>query len=1373
MNDKNYQLIWNINLGTWVVASELAKRGKKRSSARRKALILPVLALCSPASFALPTGSQVVSGQASVSTPSAGHLQINQSSQNAILNWQGFSIGSGESVNIHQPNAQAVQLDRVVGQDPSLIQGQLNSNGQVFLVNPNGVLFSKTAQVDVGGLVASSNAISNSDFLNGKLHFTQGGVNGSVVNQGQISVPNGGLVALIGEQVKNDGTINTPQGATILAAGNTVDLDMSNGVVEVKVTEAALNAQISNNGVIVADGGQVIMTAQSASQLLKTVINNEGIVEARGLVEKNGVIVLSGGNNGLVEVGGLLDASGQAANNITSQTGGGILQGGSITVSGAQIQVNSNAVLNAAGDAGGGVIAVGDKQNTQQTSIQAGATLNAQTLDHGNAGSIAVLASLESGAVSVAGQLDASAPKQGNGGSIETSASSVKIADSAQISSKAASGASGNWLIDPTDFTIAASGGDETGAQLSSSLNSGNVTILSSSGAANGNGNVNVNDVVSWSANTRLTLTASSNVNVNANITATGATAGIVVNPDTTNGGQAASGAGGLNVSTGASINLPNVSASSTTAFVVGAASFTVINSLGAPGSTTALDLQGINGNLAGYYALGSNLDASSTSTWNSGAGFTPIGNSATPFSGNFAGLGHTISGLTINLPSTNDVGLFGDTVSSATIHHIGLINCSVTGATDVGVLVGYNSGTIIHDYATGNVTGNGNVGDIAGVSYGTINNSYATGNAAGTAGISSAEIGGVVGLNYGAMSNDYASGNINGNNGVGGLTGYNLGTINDSYATGAVTGVSVVGGLVGYMPSGSVSNSYAMGAVSGGAQSGGLIGFNSGSVSNSFWDVSTSGTTTGIGSNSGSGVVGVYGLGYAVVNGALSPDGVTTLTTNSPYSSSSYGSFTFTTMPGATGNNWVIVDTDGSLNGTNGATLPMLSIEYSTTINNAHQLQLMEMNLSASYILGSNINASATGNGRDVWGGSGFVPVGTASNAFSGSLNGAGLTISNLTINQTTGSFTGLFGNFSGSMTNIALLSSNITGASDVGGLAGQSTGAISNSYVSSTTITGPCSAGLVCNNWGPITNSYVVGGSINGTSYSGGLVGWQGNNQFSISNSYSTASVSSLTGTYGGLIGGLANGALVTNSYWNTTTSGQNYGIGGVGAPQTGVTGLTSSQMMQLASFSSWNTATSNTIAKTGGSGAVWRIYEGNTMPLLTSFLTSLTLSDAPDATLTYNGATQSGANTAINGVLGATASGRNVGFYNGYYSTQQGYDIIGGNLTITPLALTGTIATGSSVYGSALTPGAVAFINAVAGDNLGATIAVNTTGNLSSSGNLKAGSYAGIESVTALTGANAGNYSFAGITGNYTVSQLALTSSIAAASSVYGST
>ena len=305
-----YKTVFNASLGTWIAVSELAKGKSKTTSYLNKHTLLATgLLVFSSTTWSLPIGNELIAGQATIATPTAVQMQINQASDKAVINWQSFSVGQNQAVIIQQPNAQAALLNRVIGQEASQIQGKIQANGQVYLVNPNGILFSKTAQVDVGGLIASTHDINNSDFMTGKNHFTQSRQGTKVENQGTINTTNGGVVALIGEQVSNSGAINTPKGTTALAAGKTVDLDMKgDGLVEVKVSEAALNAQIHNQGAITADGGRVILSAKSANALMDTVINQEGIVKARGLAERNGEIILEGS---FVSQTGSLDTSGQ------------------------------------------------------------------------------------------------------------------------------------------------------------------------------------------------------------------------------------------------------------------------------------------------------------------------------------------------------------------------------------------------------------------------------------------------------------------------------------------------------------------------------------------------------------------------------------------------------------------------------------------------------------------------------------------------------------------------------------------------------------------------------------------------------------------------------------------------------------------------------------------------------------------------------------------------------------------------------------------------------------------------------------------------------------------------------------------------------
>src|SRR6185295_7936036 len=160
---------------------------------------------------------------------------------------------------------------------------------------------------------------------------------------------------------------------------------------------------------------------------------------------------------------------------------------------------------------------------------------------------------------------------------------------------------------------------------------------------------------------------------------------------------------------------------------------YNVITSLGAAGSTATTDLQGMNGNVAANYALGSNIDASATSGWNAGAGFAPIGDSGTPFTGTFDGLGHVISNLTINMPAVDNIGLLGNAVGAG-VQNLGLVNAHVTGKNNVGALFGATVlGTATRTYATGQVSGQNSVGGLIGYNNTmNVSSSYATSDVTG-----------------------------------------------------------------------------------------------------------------------------------------------------------------------------------------------------------------------------------------------------------------------------------------------------------------------------------------------------------------------------------------------------------------------------------------------------------------------------------------------------------------------------------------------------------------------------------------------------------------------------------------------------------------
>ena len=300
------------------------------SRARGAWLVAGLFASAPALGQGLPAGGQVVAGSGSIGAAAGGKLVIDQASPRLAIDWLQFNIGAGNAVQFNQPGRDAVALNRVLGPDASQIMGQLQANGRVFLINPNGVLFGQNAQVNVGGLVASTLDIGNADFMAGSYRFQGNGNPGSVVNRGRINAGDGGAVALLGGQVYNRGVIQARMGTVALAAGNAVTLDFAgDGLLNVQVDQAAKNALVDNGQFIQADGGQVIMTASASDALLQTVVNNTGVVEARTLENRAGKIVLLGDfAGGTVKVDGKLDAS--------APDGG---DGGFIDTSGAHVQI--------------------------------------------------------------------------------------------------------------------------------------------------------------------------------------------------------------------------------------------------------------------------------------------------------------------------------------------------------------------------------------------------------------------------------------------------------------------------------------------------------------------------------------------------------------------------------------------------------------------------------------------------------------------------------------------------------------------------------------------------------------------------------------------------------------------------------------------------------------------------------------------------------------------------------------------------------------------------------------------------------------------------------------------------------------------------
>ena len=336
--NRTYRLIWSAVKDCWIVAAETVRSRGSFSSliVGSAALMAAVMAGAVPAwtldPGALPTGGQIVAGSGSIAQ-SGNSLTVNQNSGRMVANWGTFNIGQNASVQFQQPDASSVALNRIQDQNPSQIMGNLTANGQVFLLNPAGIIFGKSAQVDVGGLVASSLNLSNDTFMSGKNLFERGGGGGAIINQGTIHSANGGYVAFLGPRVINEGSITANDGSVVMAAGNKVALDfVGDGLVKYSVEQGAVDALAENRGLIKADGGMVVMTARAADSLTSAVVNNSGVIEAQTLVNKKGkILLMSDMGQGETIVGGRLDAS--------APNGG---DGGFIETSGAKVTVKGN-----------------------------------------------------------------------------------------------------------------------------------------------------------------------------------------------------------------------------------------------------------------------------------------------------------------------------------------------------------------------------------------------------------------------------------------------------------------------------------------------------------------------------------------------------------------------------------------------------------------------------------------------------------------------------------------------------------------------------------------------------------------------------------------------------------------------------------------------------------------------------------------------------------------------------------------------------------------------------------------------------------------------------------------------------------------------
>jgi filamentous hemagglutinin family protein len=857
-------------------------------------ICLPVGATAQQA--ALPQGGQVASGTVSINTPSAGTMTITQGSDRAVVNWDSFSIGAGAHVDIRQPSSNAAMLNRVTGSTTSEIHGRLTANGQVHLVNPNGIFIGPTGTVDAGSFAASTLGISDGDFNAGRLQYRGTGSSATVENAGRVSIGRGGYAALLGGKVRNSGIVTVPFGRIGFASGERVVLDVSGD----QFLQVALpsegeddgEALIDNSGTVSATGGLVEMRAATARNAARNAINLSGVAEASSVSVRGGTITLGGGDGGSVRVTGKVSTRSRpvSADVAVTQSLRPRARGGDITITGAKIALDG-AQIDASGAGGGGSIRIGGDFAGRGTLPRAGTVsgdaqtvINADALERGDGGQI-VLWSDEY--TQFAGALSARGGAQGGDGGFVEVSSKLTLNYTGLADQRAPLGKWGMLLLDPTDIVVDPGAGGEN--MLEANLAFGDV-ILNTSGSGTGSGDITVNADVDWTAATTLTLiadddgtTSGTGGNIALNGAINGASGGLrldAVNQITTGAGGAIN-VGSFTLVSGVwTQNTATLPAFSADDFAInfGASFSRFVGGTGVLGDPFLVaDIYGFqglvpNGISNGFVALANDIDGSSTATWTEG--FSPLFLSDGTF--DLDGQGFSISNV-FSAPDSGEglapYGLFSFLSTDSVVENLTLEGFTMIGSSG-GLLAAFNEGTIRNVRASGTSSGTGEaVGGLVGENFGLIEDSIA--DVAVTADGSEAFggqvfAGGFVGHNnFGTINRSHALGNVTVTDEfdgaefyVGGFAGVENsnfgGTINDSYARGNVTVTSgtamsevYAGGFVGEI-NGDIFRSYSTGTVTvtgdaiatvGGFAATDQSGFSS--ADTNFWDIQTSGLAT------------------------------------------------------------------------------------------------------------------------------------------------------------------------------------------------------------------------------------------------------------------------------------------------------------------------------------------------------------------------------------------------------------------------------------------------------------------------------------------------------------------------------------------------
>lgn len=444
-----------------------------------------------------PSGARVVAGQAAIQQ-TLDQTTVRQLSDKAIVNWEAFSIGENETAQFLQPGAQSAILNRVLGADPSQLLGRLQANGQVFLINPNGIVVGPNGSIDTGAFFASTLDVADEDFLNGgDLRFS-GLSEEAVRNLGRIRANQGDIV-LIARTVKNAGALSAKKGVAAMAAGSEVLLTHEKDqrvLVLLALPSDSVTKGVENSGLVEAAQAEI---KAAGGDIYDLAINQTGIIRARGVEKKGGRIILSAD-------GGAVAHSGESSARNADGGGGEILVGGGFQGENPNVP------------------------NASMTTIAPGSLLDASAASQdGDGGKVIVWADA---ATRFEGVIRANAGATGGDGGFAEVSGKRYLDFRGEVELSAPGGQSGQLLLDPDSLTInddADSGVSSfVGTTANSTLNAGTlsamlenfgVTVRAGDNSHRDNGLI-VDSDLSWNSGNNLSLLSGSFIDMNASVTA-------------------------------------------------------------------------------------------------------------------------------------------------------------------------------------------------------------------------------------------------------------------------------------------------------------------------------------------------------------------------------------------------------------------------------------------------------------------------------------------------------------------------------------------------------------------------------------------------------------------------------------------------------------------------------------------------------------------------------------------------------------------------------------------------------------------------------------------------------------------------------------